>query len=88
MKFIKPVCCTCGSDDVRADAYALWDPVSQEWGLSATFDKGGVCEKCGGETRLEDKALERGRARGRPRLPPGAGQRLVRRGRRYWEGIL
>lgn len=42
----KPVCSHCGSDDVRADAYAAWDVETQEWELTATFDKGAVCEDC------------------------------------------
>lgn len=49
----KPICRTCKSDDVRADAYAEWNVEKQEWEISATFDKGAVCETCGGETRLE-----------------------------------
>ena len=61
----KPVCAECGSDDVRADAYAEWNVDTQQWEVSATFDKGAVCETCGGEcslkwvtlpTRLEAKA--------------------------------
>src|SRR3990167_2470355 len=57
MRFIKPVCATCGSDDVKVDAYAVWDHVTQEWLLATTFDKGAVCEVCGGETRLKDVPL-------------------------------
>lgn len=49
----KPICRACKSDDVRADAYAEWNVEKQEWEISATFDKGAVCETCGGETRLE-----------------------------------
>lgn len=48
-----PICATCGSDDVRADAYAAWSMGAQEWELTATFDKGAVCEKCGEECSLE-----------------------------------
>jgi hypothetical protein len=49
---IKIVCATCGSDDVRADAFAYWSVERQEWELAATFDKGAVCEKCGEECTL------------------------------------
>lgn len=49
----KPVCRTCGSDEVVSDAYAAWNVDRQEWEVSATFDKGATCEKCGGETRLK-----------------------------------
>jgi hypothetical protein len=50
----KPVCAECGSDHVRADAYAVWDIENQQWQLSATFDKGSVCETCeSDECRIE-----------------------------------
>lgn len=42
----KPVCSLCGSDDVRADAFAAWDVESQQWEVSETYDKGGCCEGC------------------------------------------
>lgn len=48
----KPVCSECGSDDVKADAYAEWRVDLQEWQVQNTFDKGSVCEDCGGECRL------------------------------------
>ncbi|MBR0693633.1 hypothetical protein [Bradyrhizobium lablabi] len=49
----KPVCDECGSDDVKADAYAEWCVESQTWEISATFEKGSVCESCGGECSLK-----------------------------------
>lgn len=49
----KPICERCGSEDVRADAYAGWDVQAQRWDVVATFDKGSVCENCGGECRLK-----------------------------------
>jgi hypothetical protein len=45
----KPVCATCGSDDIRADAFAVWDVASQKWALQATFDDY-ICEDCGCES--------------------------------------
>lgn len=48
-KKVIPVCSTCGSDDVRCDAYGAWDAKEQRWELSASFEKGSVCEDCGGE---------------------------------------
>ena len=48
----RPHCARCNSTDVRADAYAEFNVDTGEWELSATFDKGAVCEICGGETRL------------------------------------
>ena len=53
-KNIKMICATCGGDDVRADAYAAWNVDTQEWELVTTFDKGSVCEDCGGECRIEE----------------------------------
>ena len=53
-KNIKMICATCGGDDVRADAYAAWNVDTQEWELITTFDKGSVCEDCGGECRIEE----------------------------------
>lgn len=47
----KPVCTACGSDDVRADAFAVWDTVAQSWELHSTYDNS-VCESCGGECSL------------------------------------
>jgi len=54
----KPVCSTCGSDDVRTDAYAVWDVKMQEWVLETAFEKPAVCEKCGGECSLEWVAID------------------------------
>jgi hypothetical protein len=56
-KKVKMVCAQCGSDEVRADAYAAWDVESQSWELAQTFDKGAYCDKCDGETRLEERPL-------------------------------
>ena len=50
-----PVCATCGSDDVKADAYVVWNTPAQTWEVASVFDKGAVCEACGGETRLKWK---------------------------------
>ncbi len=56
-KPIKFVCSHCGSADVRADAYAEWDPVIQDWLVSAIMDRGSVCEKCGDEASLDEVEL-------------------------------
>jgi hypothetical protein len=48
-----PVCRHCGSENVKADAYAVWDVDAQQWEISETFDKGAFCEPCDGETRIE-----------------------------------
>lgn len=56
-KLIKMVCTHCGSDDVRADAYAEWNSTTQEWELTTTFDSGHVCEKCEGECSVDEVEL-------------------------------
>ncbi len=48
-----PVCSSCGSPDVAADAYAEWDRSKESWVLQNVFDKGAFCNDCGGETSLE-----------------------------------
>ena len=53
-KRVKMVCATCGSEDVKADAYGAWNVEAQEWDLVDTFDKGSVCEDCGGECRIDE----------------------------------
>ena len=49
----KPVCATCGGDDVKADAYAAWDSDAQKWDVVDTYDKGAICEDCDGPCSLE-----------------------------------
>ena len=51
------VCGRCGSDHVKADAYAEWNADAQEWELSQTFDKGAFCNKCDGETSIYWKEI-------------------------------
>lgn len=48
----KPICAECGSDDVRADAYAAWSVETQQWEIVTTFDNSD-CEECGGECSLK-----------------------------------
>ena len=57
MSKITYVCETCGSDDVMCDAYAEWRTDLQAWQVRDTFSKGAYCNKCDGETRLEEKEL-------------------------------
>lgn len=49
----KPVCSSCGSDDIKTDAYAVWDVEKQDWVLDQAFEKPCTCEKCGSECGLE-----------------------------------
>lgn len=45
---LKPVCKSCGSDDVTCDATARWDEDTQNWELSGLFDSK-TCGACGYE---------------------------------------
>ena len=47
----KPVCTQCGSDDVKADAWAVWDYEEQEWVLDNAFDNN-FCEFCEDSCKL------------------------------------
>jgi ribosomal protein L37AE/L43A len=51
------VCSYCGSENVKADAYAVWNTDTQQWEVSATFDKGAYCDECDGETRINWKEV-------------------------------
>lgn len=59
---IQIVCGTCGSADVRRDAWAEWDTDKQDWVGGAVFDAG-HCEVCEGETSLEEVPLDEWRVR-------------------------
>ena len=50
---IKMVCSKCGGDDVRRDAWAVWDTENQEWALGSVFDFG-HCEPCDGASHLKE----------------------------------
>jgi len=43
-----PVCASCQSDDIIAQATAQWSNESQEWELAATFDQPAYCNNCNG----------------------------------------
>lgn len=51
------VCTTCGSDQVLLDAWAAWNPDTQKWELSSTFDSA-YCEKCMGECQIEQQPIK------------------------------
>lgn len=42
----QPVCSKCGSDNVRADAYADFDVETQSWNLIEAYDKNAYCCDC------------------------------------------
>lgn len=54
---VKMVCERCGSQEVVADAYAVWDVESQSWELQSTFDKGSYCSNCDGECRIKSVTI-------------------------------
>lgn len=39
-------CQSCGSTEILKDAYATWDPSTQEWVLHSVYDDM-VCNDCG-----------------------------------------
>lgn len=41
-----PVCNACGSDQVTADANAMWNRETGEWEVTDIFDKGHYCSGC------------------------------------------
>lgn len=47
-----PVCSHCGSEDVKRDAFAIWNRTTQEWEIENTFDDE-WCSCCGGETSMK-----------------------------------
>jgi ribosomal protein S27AE len=56
-KFTKPICSTCGSDDIVVDAYARWNPVTQQFELDGDTSTTSLCGKCGGETSIRNIPL-------------------------------
>ena len=51
---IKKVCSICGSEDIRMDAWAMWNYDKQKWEIEDVFDSC-WCESCGGGCNVEDK---------------------------------
>lgn len=48
-KFV-PVCKTCRSTEVIADAYVFWNYSAQRWELETVSNKAAYCAACDGET--------------------------------------
>lgn len=42
----KPVCGYCGSDDVKGDAYVVWNEELEQWEIENIFDNY-YCVPCG-----------------------------------------
>jgi hypothetical protein len=53
----KCICATCGSENVRRDAWAAWDVESQSWQLASVFDAA-FCENCDGEVVTQMVEIE------------------------------
>jgi alpha-D-ribose 1-methylphosphonate 5-phosphate C-P lyase len=51
-KRYKQVCEKCGSENVKVDAWAVWDNESQRWELGETYDHA-HCDDCDGECHVE-----------------------------------
>jgi FkbM family methyltransferase len=47
------VCASCGSLDVRLNAYVEWNVKTQEWEIASIFDSA-ICRDCGAETRINE----------------------------------
>jgi len=50
-------CATCGSDDVRRDAWAEWSVETQAWELAEVY-QAAHCNACGGETSLSTRQID------------------------------
>jgi hypothetical protein len=53
------VCATCGSENVRRDAWAEWDTDSQQWELASIYDHA-FCFACDAETHLVEQPYGNG----------------------------
>jgi hypothetical protein len=53
---LRKCCGTCGGENVKFDAWAIWDAEAQRWEVATTFDYA-VCDDCDGETRVVDQPL-------------------------------
>jgi len=49
----RPVCASCGGEDVTIDATASWDTEAKEWTLLSTDETNSWCEDCGGECSID-----------------------------------
>ena len=57
-KKVRKVCSHCGSENVLADAHALWNVEEQKWELANVFDKGHFCNQCDGECSIKEVPVE------------------------------
>ena len=52
---IRKACSVCGSEDVKMDAWVVWNYDKQEWEIDNLFGGNCWCESCGGGCNVEDK---------------------------------
>ena len=50
------VCSSCGSDNVRLDAWAAWSVETQSWKLATTMQHA-FCNDCDGDTQLREQPV-------------------------------
>ena len=52
------VCATCGSENVKADAWAVWSVPDQKWELEGGPYQFSCCDDCDGECHVEERRIE------------------------------
>lgn len=52
-KKVTPICGTCGSDEVRIEAWAEWNDVKQNWVIQDALHDNMVCADCGKDTQIK-----------------------------------
>jgi len=50
-----PVCNKCGSSNVRTEAFAEWNGVTQNWKIHELLDGNQVCADCGQDCEIKWK---------------------------------
>lgn len=48
-----PACSKCGSNDVRTEAFAGWNRVTQDWKIAELLDGNTVCAACGQDCEIK-----------------------------------
>ncbi len=54
---IRKVCATCGSTDIKVDAWAMWDEATQQWVLEDTYEHTYCCD-CEGQCSIKDEEIK------------------------------
>ena len=48
-----PACSKCGSHNVRAEAFAVWNERTQDWRIAELLDGNTVCTACGRDCEIK-----------------------------------